>query len=246
MNTRFCTHTADGSICNACMGRTTMHELSREQFWAMCDDQKHGDAQWTRREHVWKQIEDERTDLTAKLEAMTQERDRYKQLLLQSCQDNIEDYKVECKPTCDSYGHEHDCPAAHPGLVYDEIRQQLAASEQRAKELEEESRQWEKASLVDLLRERDQLLATVAAQAEEMGRLREPLESMLNDGKARADSIIDCCDPAVKDLCEKIGYGAVMDSAARQWRKKDAVGAFMVGPCIVIVELALTIGKGAT
>jgi len=66
-------------------------------------------------------------DLEARLAAMTREVERYKSLLRTSCQDNIEEYKVACKPTCDSHGHEHDCPTAHPGLVYDELRQQLTA-----------------------------------------------------------------------------------------------------------------------
>lgn len=44
---------------------------------------------------------------------------------------------------------------------------------QRVKELEEESRQWEKASLVKLLRERDQLQATVTAQQEKIRILKD-------------------------------------------------------------------------
>jgi hypothetical protein len=43
-------------------------------------------------------------------------------------------------------------------------------------------------------------------------------------------------DAEVKELCERIGYGAVMDSAARQWRKKDPVGAFTVGPCTYLAR----------
>ena len=37
-------------------------------------------------------------------------------------------------------------------------------------------------------------------------------------------------DITVKELCEQIGYGFVMESASRQWLKKDPA-AFLVGPC---------------
>ena len=40
----------------------------------------------------------------------------------------------------------------------------------------------------------------------------------------------------VKALCERIGYGAVMDSAARQWFLKDSVGALTVGPCAGLIR----------
>jgi len=50
-------------------------------------------------------------------------------------------------------------------------------------------------------------------------------------------------DPQVRELCEQVGYGAVMDSAARQWREKDPIGAFTVGPCVATVQAALR-GEG--
>lgn len=43
-------------------------------------------------------------------------------------------------------------------------------------------------------------------------------------------------DAAVCALCERHGFGAVMDSAARQWRAKDGVGAFTTGPCVATVQ----------
>ncbi len=43
-------------------------------------------------------------------------------------------------------------------------------------------------------------------------------------------------DVEVKALCERIGYGAVMDSAARQWFLKDSVGALTVGPCAGLIR----------
>lgn len=39
-------------------------------------------------------------------------------------------------------------------------------------------------------------------------------------------------DGYVRDLCERYGYGAVMDSAMRQWIKKDQMGAFYIGGCL--------------
>lgn len=47
-------------------------------------------------------------------------------------------------------------------------------------------------------------------------------------------------DITVKRLCEAVGYGAVMDSAARQWRKKDPIGAFTSGPCVYMVRDVLS------
>lgn len=39
-------------------------------------------------------------------------------------------------------------------------------------------------------------------------------------------------DGAVLALCEQWGFGAVMSSAARQWKERDPVGALTVGPCV--------------
>jgi hypothetical protein len=39
-------------------------------------------------------------------------------------------------------------------------------------------------------------------------------------------------------LCERHGFGAVMDAAARAWRARDPIGAFLVGPCIRTAERA--------
>lgn len=39
-------------------------------------------------------------------------------------------------------------------------------------------------------------------------------------------------DPHVAVLCERYGYGAVMDAASRLWARKDSLGAFYVGGCI--------------
>lgn len=47
----------------------------------------------------------------------------------------------------------------------------------------------------------------------------------------------DSIDGAVRDLCERFGYGAVMDSASRQWIKKDSVGAYYIGGCLAARNL---------
>ena len=39
-------------------------------------------------------------------------------------------------------------------------------------------------------------------------------------------------DPNVEALCERYGYGAVIDAAARLWARKDPKGAFYIGGCI--------------
>ena len=39
-------------------------------------------------------------------------------------------------------------------------------------------------------------------------------------------------DPHVYVLCERYGYGAVMDAASRLWARKDSMGAFYIGGCI--------------
>lgn len=48
-------------------------------------------------------------------------------------------------------------------------------------------------------------------------------------------------DAEVRDLCERVGYGAVMDSAARQWRLKElpdggGIGAHTTGPAVGSVQ----------
>ena len=69
---------------------------------------------------------------------------------------------------------------------------------------------------------------------------------MLNNSKDR-ENLRAPEDEIVRKLCERIGYGAVMDSAARQWRRKDPVGSFVTGPCIgtIIYELKRSSDKKA-
>jgi hypothetical protein len=43
-------------------------------------------------------------------------------------------------------------------------------------------------------------------------------------------------DAMVKLVCDTYGYGAVMDSASRQWYLRDNHGAFLSGPCYLTVR----------
>jgi hypothetical protein len=76
--------------------------------------------------------------------------------------------------------------------------------------------------------------------AEAWGTARSVLRSC-----ARAferDGIVAPEDAEVRALCERVGYGAVMDSAARQWPRALAPhgeGAFVVGPTRAEVWAAL-------
>lgn len=46
-------------------------------------------------------------------------------------------------------------------------------------------------------------------------------------------------DVAVEALCERHGYGAVMDAAARLWAVKDSMGAFYIADnCLGVKDLA--------
>lgn len=66
-------------------------------------------------------------------------------------------------------------------------------------------------------------------QCREMLALSDP------DG-TRAAVITTPEDPEIYELCEQIGYGAVMDSAARQWFIKDSNGALTVGSCAATIR----------
>lgn len=54
--------------------------------------------------------------------------------------------------------------------------------------------------------------------------------------KRRAEGITAPEDDIIKQLCERTGYGAVMDSAARQWYLKDPKGCHTTYHCYVVVE----------
>ena len=82
------------------------------------------------------------------------------------------------------------------------------------------------------------------SHATEVRRLRKVLKKvleilLLSDPEGhRAAGIHAPEDPLILDLCERIGFGAVMDSAARQWRNSPAhdgigaIGAHTTGACV--------------
>ncbi len=79
--------------------------------------------------------------------------------------------------------------------------------------------------------ERDAALSEAAA-------LRE-IVAGLGDSVTRADTTSAREDAEVRALCERVGYGAVMDAASRLWIRKDPLGAFVVGPCAGTVRALL-------
>lgn len=84
------------------------------------------------------------------------------------------------------------------------------------------------------------VLSTTGALVEALEEAREVLA--LSDGEGvRAKAIRTPEDEAVRELCERHGYGAVMDSAARQWFKKDNVGAHTTGACAATVRATLAL-----
>lgn len=69
---------------------------------------------------------------------------------------------------------------------------------------------------------------------------RSMLEDAVRDAHLRAKHITDPrVDQIVKDLCEQYGYGAVMDSAMRQWLQKDERGAIITVGCMGVCEAVL-------
>lgn len=76
-------------------------------------------------------------------------------------------------------------------------------------------------------KERDALRANMEKATEVLHWFESQRESAINRASITAPE-----DDAVKRLCDRHGYGAVMDSAARQWTKMDGSGAFFIGGCV--------------
>lgn len=68
---------------------------------------------------------------------------------------------------------------------------------------------------------------------------RNLLSGLYHDSEVRVRHVHAPEDEVVRALCERIGYGAVMDAAARLWRQKDPCGAFVVGPTLCELRKAL-------
>eukprot|EP00919_Chromeraceae_sp_WS-2016_P053178 GHVR01126314.1.p1 GENE.GHVR01126314.1~~GHVR01126314.1.p1 ORF type:complete len:109 (-),score=18.73 GHVR01126314.1:300-626(-) len=65
----------------------------------------------------------------------------------------------------------------------------------------------------------------------------EPQNGPRTDAALRALHISAPEDVEIEELCERVGYGAVMDAAARLWAKKDPRGAFYIGGCLGLDSL---------
>lgn len=82
---------------------------------------------------------------------------------------------------------------------------------------------------------------------EQVGRLREALAEVrvvlaLSDGEGRrAKGIHAPEDAEVALICERVGYGAVMDAAARLWFLKDSTGAHTTGASASTVRSTRTL-----
>jgi hypothetical protein len=74
--------------------------------------------------------------------------------------------------------------------------------------------------------------------------LLDAVETMDYQGD-RAKGISDpYADPRITQLCDSLGYGAIMDAVARMWFLKDAVGAFVIGPCAGTMKQAIEYIEG--
>ncbi len=71
-----------------------------------------------------------------------------------------------------------------------------------------------------------------SAMLEQMREVLEWFEKQRLDAIARADAVNAPEDEEVRALCERVGYGAVMDAASRMWARKHLNGAFYIGGCI--------------
>lgn len=87
----------------------------------------------------------------------------------------------------------------------------------------------------------DALQAENEALRADAERLRELVAGMVKWADSRP-GIEAPEDPDVLALCERVGFGAVMDSAARQWQRRDPLGAFVVGPCLATARRAVPRG----
>lgn len=94
------------------------------------------------------------------------------------------------------------------------------------------------------LRERVESLKTEGCEInrvirERMARLEEAIRDATGGHEYWDRNISTPEDIEVFALCERHGYGAVMDSASRLWARKDPKGSFVVGTCRVFARRAL-------
>jgi len=81
--------------------------------------------------------------------------------------------------------------------------------------------------------------AEIATLREQVGRLEGAVEDLTTGHEYWDRNISVLEDVEVFALCERHGYGAVMDSASRLWARKDKNGSFVVGVCRVFARRAL-------
>ncbi len=87
-------------------------------------------------------------------------------------------------------------------------------------------------------------LKRAEAAEEDADTLAELLNASLDNGEPRTAPE----DMEIEALCLRLGFGAVLSSAARLWARRDDTGAFTLGHCRAIVGSALAnheIAKGS-
>ena len=79
---------------------------------------------------------------------------------------------------------------------------------------------------------------TVSIPAAGLRDLAEAVDLMDVEGERAKGIRDDRCDAEVLALCERVGFGAVMDAAARLWFLRDPEGSFVVGPTVHTARMA--------
>ena len=85
----------------------------------------------------------------------------------------------------------------------------------------------------------DELRQQLAQREAEVAGLRSEISFVVEQAELRHKHIHAPEDPMIKDLCERIGYGAVMDSASRQWMYKDPKSGAFIQACYGLFKIAL-------
>lgn len=75
--------------------------------------------------------------------------------------------------------------------------------------------------ILEQVEEIKELRQQLSYRESEVAALRSEISFVVEQAELRHKHIHASEDPMIKDLCERIGYGAVMDSASRQWMDKD-------------------------
>lgn len=73
----------------------------------------------------------------------------------------------------------------------------------------------------------------------EVAALRSEISFVVEQAELRHKHIHASEDPMIKYLCERIGYGAVMDSASRQWMDKEPKSGVFIQACYGLFKISL-------